>query len=86
VISAAKNDTPLYFLSASYSSSSSVITSIFMISGFNVRMVAVIFMAMAEVVAESMWPSRRGRAVGVLCVRSSRPVDLGSVRVVHKSF
>jgi len=39
-----------------------------MISGFNVRMAAVIFVAVFVGVVGVVWPSRRGRAVGVPCV------------------
>jgi len=46
----------------------------------------VVFVAVFVGVVGVVWPSRKGRAVGVRCVRYSRLVDLGSVRLVHKSF
>ena len=45
-----------------------------------------VFMAVFVSVVGVVWPSRKGRAVGVRCVRYSRLVDLGSVCLVHKSF
>ena len=57
-----------------------------MISGFIVGMVVVVFMAVFVSLVGVVWPNRKGRAVGVRCVLYSRLVDLGSVRVVHKSF